>query len=134
MNAVGHHNYASSHLLTLGLVHYRVSTFATIVDHTLLSSVIDSSRPCSLMYLDIVHPSDAGPASGSFSRYFHIKHSSCHVFRLSSLYMSIPTESPFGNLIYNWHNVQSLSNLLNPYMVFQTNPLDPTEHSHLGLM
>ena len=26
--------------------------------------------------------------------------------------MSIPTESPFGNLIYNWHNVQSLSNLL----------------------
>ena len=50
------------------------------------------------------------------------------------LYMSIPTESPFSNLIYNWHNVQSLSNLLNPYMVFQTNPLDPMEHSHLGLI
>ena len=43
-----------SHLLTLGLVHYRVSTFATIVDHTFLSSVIDSSRPCSLMSLLIL--------------------------------------------------------------------------------
>ena len=41
-------------LLTLGHVHYRVSTFATIIDHTFLSSVIDSSRPCSLMSLLIL--------------------------------------------------------------------------------
>ena len=38
----------------MDLVHYRVSTFATIVDHTFLSSVIDSSRPCSLMSLLIL--------------------------------------------------------------------------------
>ena len=43
-----------SHLLTLGLVRYRVSTFATIVDHTFLSAVIVSSRPCSLMSLLIL--------------------------------------------------------------------------------
>ena len=41
-------------LLTLGHVHYRVSTFATIIDHTFLSSVIYSSRPCSLMSLLIL--------------------------------------------------------------------------------
>ena len=35
----------------------------------LLSSIIWSSRPCVFMSPDIVHPSDAGPASGSFFRY-----------------------------------------------------------------
>ena len=42
---------SSSHL---GSCTLRVSTFATIVDHTFLSSVIDSSRPCSLMSLLIL--------------------------------------------------------------------------------
>ena len=112
--------YSSSHLLTLGLVHYRVSTFATIVEHTFLSSVIDSSRPCSLMSLLIlpIHLM-RGLTLGLFPG---ISISST-VLGMSSgflRFMFIPTESPFGNLVYNWHNVQSLSNLLTPYMVFQT--------------
>ena len=43
--------FSPSHI---GSCTLRVSTFATIVDHTFISSVIDSSRPCSLMSLLIV--------------------------------------------------------------------------------
>ena len=37
---------------------------------------------------------------GFCSMYIHIWHSSRYVFGQSSLYMSIPTESPFGNMSY----------------------------------
>ena len=125
----------SSHLLTLGLVHYRVSTFATIVDHIFLSSVIDSSRPCSLMSLLVlsIHlmrglPLDLFPGISISST----------VLVMSPGFLRFICPYQLSHrlvfLVYNWHNVQSLSNLLTPYMVFQTNPLDPTAHSHLGLI
>ena len=83
------------------LVHYRVSTFATIVDHTFLSSVIDVSRPCSLMSLLIlsIHLMRGLPL-GLFP---DISISSTVLVMCSGFLrvMSIPTESPFGNLIYN---------------------------------
>ena len=44
-------NFSPSHI---GSCTLRVSTFATIVDHTFLSSVIWSSRPCRFMYLLIL--------------------------------------------------------------------------------
>ena len=42
--------------------------------------------------------------------------------------MSVPTESLFGNMSQNWLYFRSLSILLIPYLVFQTNPIGPTKH------
>ena len=51
--------------------------------------------------------------------------------RVFSPYMSIPTESPFGNMSYYWLYLCSLSNLLIHYTVFQTIPMDPAKYPHL---
>ena len=47
------------------------------------------SAICFLISSDIVHPSDAGPASESLFWYRLVSHRYCDVFKVSSLYVSI---------------------------------------------
>ena len=68
----------SQDLLSPSVLYTSASTVAAISDHTLLYVFISP---------DIVHPSDAAPASGSPSRYIHAHHCSRHVFRVSTPYI-----------------------------------------------
>ena len=48
--------------------------------------------------------------------------------------MSILTELSFSNMNYNQLNSHSFSKLVIPCMIFQTNPVDPSKHSHITIL